>query len=122
MHRFSKKFLFLGSFCCLLLLIACEPSAPDLAGVADGKALFEELCASCHKADGRGNFFLGYPALKSSPWEEWQIVHRLSLIPNASEMPDFRALSEQQKRLVAAYVGELQVRAEPQAAAGKAGK
>lgn len=37
-------------FCCLLWVIACQPTTP----YSDGKAIYEANCANCHQSDGRG--------------------------------------------------------------------
>ncbi|WPL19474.1 cytochrome c oxidase, cbb3-type, subunit III [Thiorhodovibrio winogradskyi] len=100
---------------CACLLIGCEPppQTQTLVGLDDGKALFERLCEHCHKADGRGNFFKGYPSLKESTWQSWQIAHQLETSSAASQMPDFSAIPERQRKLIANYAVGLQAHSSP---------
>ena len=37
-------------------------------GAARGKAKFDDLCAACHGADGKGNQALGAPNLADKVW------------------------------------------------------
>jgi len=73
-----------------------------------GKQTFDMLCVACHQADGSGNQMLGAPRLTDITWlyggDPSTIRETVTLGRNGA-MPAHRdLLSEDERRLIAAYV------------------
>ena len=49
-------------------VIALSGEQADPAAVERASATFEQVCAACHGADGKGNHLLGAPNLTDSMW------------------------------------------------------
>lgn len=83
-----------------------QKADPELA--AAGKKNFDMLCVACHGIDGSGNQALGAPRLNDQIWlyggdpdsiRETLVNGRNGMMPNFKD-----ALSEDQRRLITAYV------------------
>jgi len=83
----------------------------DAAKAEAGKAQFEQLCAACHGADGKGNPMLGAPNLTDDAWlygGSPKIIERTIREGRAGKMPaheDF--LGVEKSHVLAAYVYSL---------------
>lgn len=78
---------------------------------AQGKPLYEAVCASCHGKDGKGNTELGAPDLTDKYWlygSDSASLHATIAKGRKGSMPAHRELlGETRARLVAAYVWSL---------------
>ncbi len=83
-----------------------------------GKPIFEQTCAACHGADGKGNQLVGAPNLTDSVWlygsSEATIAYginngrHLNVNPEHTPMPSFKSvLGPARINLVGAYVWSL---------------
>jgi cytochrome c oxidase cbb3-type subunit III len=96
----------------------------DSIRVARGKPLFEQSCAACHGADGKGNPALGAPNLTDRIWlygsGEPTIIETITRGRN-NQMPAHRGfLSDAKIHLLTGYVYSLAAQARaPQAAKSK---
>jgi mono/diheme cytochrome c family protein len=87
-------------------------SAPGFA--ADGKALYEKHCQTCHGADGKSDTKAGKmmesPDLTTAEWKQGKTVADLtkSLGAKIGKMPAFdEKLSEEERKAVAEYTVQL---------------
>ena len=75
---------------------------------ANGKKNFDMLCVACHQADGSGNQALGAPRLNDNIWlygGEPETIRKTLTEGRNGNMPTFGdSLSEDKRRLIAAYV------------------
>jgi len=83
----------------------------DTLRAFNGKGRFQQVCAACHGADGKGNQQLGAPNLTDGVWlhgsGETAIIEQISK-GRASQMPAHRdILSPAKIHLLAAYVYSL---------------
>ncbi len=80
-------------------------------GAAQGKPLFEAICAGCHGLDGKGNKNIGAPDLTDDYWlygDDSATLQATIANGRKGSMPAHRALlGETRARLVAAYVWSL---------------
>jgi len=80
----------------------------DPAMAANGKKNFDMLCVACHGADGSGNQALGAPRLTDQVWlygGDPETIRETLTKGRNGKMPVFKeALSEDQRRLISAYV------------------
>ena len=78
---------------------------------AQGKGLYESICAGCHGLDGKGKQELGAPDLTDNYWlygGDRKSIERTIALGRHGSMPAHRALlGETRARLVAAYVWSL---------------
>ncbi|MGD9265285.1 MAG: cytochrome-c oxidase, cbb3-type subunit III [Lysobacterales bacterium] len=82
----------------------------DAEMAARGKANFDMLCVACHQADGTGNQMLGAPNLTDDVWlygGDPATIRETLLNGRNGNMPAFDTLSEDRRRLLAAYVMSL---------------
>lgn len=86
--------------------------------VADGERLFGMQCAACHGVEGKGNTMLGAPNLADDTWlygDSFEMIKRTVRDGRNGRMPAHeKLLSEDQIRLVAAYVLSLSQQQEGQ--------
>ena len=89
---------------------------------AQGKALYESVCTSCHGVDGKGNQALGAPNLTDDYWlygDSTAALRQTISEGRHGSMPAHRGLlGETRARLVASYVWSL---SHPQAKAAQTG-
>ena len=80
----------------------------DPVMAANGKKNFDMLCVACHQADGSGNQALGAPRLNDDIWlygGEPETIRKTLTEGRNGNMPTFgSSLSEDKRRLIAAYV------------------
>lgn len=80
----------------------------DAAMAARGKKNFDMLCVACHGPDGSGNQALGAPKLNDNIWlygGEPETIRKTLTEGRNGNMPAFqKTLTEDQRRLIAAYV------------------
>jgi len=80
----------------------------DPVMAANGKKNFDMLCVACHGADGSGNQALGAPRLNDEIWlygGEPETIRKTLMEGRNGNMPAHKdLLSEDQRRLIAAYV------------------
>jgi cytochrome c oxidase cbb3-type subunit 3 len=80
----------------------------NVNAAAAGKVQFQQLCASCHGADGKGNQAIGAPNLTDDVWlhgRSQKSVMRTIEKGRQGRMPDHRNfLGEDKVHLLAAYV------------------
>ncbi len=80
----------------------------DPAMAARGKKNFDMLCVACHGVDGSGNQALGSPRLNDNIWlygGEPGVIRKTLTEGRNGNMPAFgNSLSEDKRRLIAAYV------------------
>jgi len=80
----------------------------DPAMAANGKKNFDMLCVACHGADGGGNQALGSPRLNDDIWlygGEPETIRKTLVEGRNGNMPPHKdLLSEDQRRLLTAYV------------------
>jgi cytochrome c oxidase cbb3-type subunit 3 len=80
----------------------------DPVMAANGKKNFDMLCVACHGADGGGNQALGAPRLTDQIWlygGDPETIRETLIKGRNGKMPVFKeALSEDQRRLITAYV------------------
>lgn len=73
-----------------------------------GKATFEQTCAACHSADGKGNPMLGAPNLTDSIWlhggSEGAIINTIANGHQGQMPAHLERLGETRTKLLAAYV------------------
>lgn len=87
-------------------------AAPSSAAGAQAKTLFEQRCARCHGADGRGQTVIGQmveaPDFTDSSWWTREMTDarlRRSIAEGKGQMPSFKKrLSKQEIAALAAYV------------------
>ena len=86
--------------------LAGQKADPVMA--ANGKKNFDMLCVACHGADGSGNQALGAPRLNDQIWlysGDPETIRETLTKGRNGKMPVFKeALSEDQRRLITAYV------------------
>lgn len=92
-------------------VLALGKSQHDAAIAQQGQAVYQQNCAACHGADGKGNHALGAPNLTDSVWlydgSREGIIHsvrngRANLMPAQKDM-----LREEKIHLLTAYVYSL---------------
>jgi cytochrome c oxidase cbb3-type subunit 3 len=80
----------------------------DPVMAANGKKNYDMLCVACHQADGSGNQALGAPRLNDNIWlygGEPETIRKTLTEGRNGNMPTFGdSLSEDKRRLIAAYV------------------
>jgi len=80
----------------------------DPVMATNGKKNYDMLCVACHQADGSGNQALGAPRLNDGIWlygGEPETIRETLTKGRNGKMPVFKdTLSEDQRRLIAAYV------------------
>ena len=80
----------------------------DQDSVTAGKALYQRQCVACHNADGSGNTILGAANLNDDIWlhgGDERSIYRTIRFGKTNRMPPHKHLiSEQQSRLLTAYV------------------
>lgn len=83
----------------------------DPAIAAEGKVRFDMFCAACHGPDGRGNPALGAPNLTDNTWlyggSPEDIMYGIRHGRNGQMPAHENLLSEERRRLLAAYVAGL---------------
>ena len=83
-----------------------QKADPGMA--ARGKKNFDMLCVACHGVDGSGNQALGAPRLNDNIWlygGEPETIRKTLTEGRNGNMPTFgNSLSEDKRRLIAAYV------------------
>lgn len=89
--------------------LAGQKADPSLA--AEGKARFDMFCAACHSPDGSGNPALGAPNLTDDIWlygaSPEDIMYGIRHGRNGQMPAHENLLSEERRRLLAAYVAGL---------------
>jgi cytochrome c oxidase cbb3-type subunit 3 len=89
--------------------LAGQSADPDLA--AAGKARYATVCVACHGPDGTGNPMLGAPNLTNDIWlyggSAEAIAETLTHGRNGNMPAHEDLMSEERRRLVAAYVASL---------------
>ncbi len=83
-----------------------EAKAPGAAGLADGKALYQKLCASCHQPDGRGMpptfpALAGNENLKDAEYVIKTVLHGK---PGTAMPPFVAQLDDQKAAAVVSYI------------------
>jgi cytochrome c oxidase cbb3-type subunit 3 len=83
----------------------------DSIRTARGKEKYEQVCAACHGADGKGNAQLGAPNLTDKVWlygsSEAEIINGITNGRN-NVMPSWKGfLGEQKAHVLAAYIWSL---------------
>ena len=80
----------------------------NINAAAEGKVKFQQLCSSCHGADGKGNQAIGAPNLTDDIWlhgRSQKSVMATIEKGRQGRMPDHRTfLGEDKVHLLAAYV------------------
>ena len=96
----------LGELVVYVQSMAGQKADPEMA--ANGKKNFDMLCVACHGPDGSGNQALGAPRLNDQIWlygGEPETIRETLTKGRNGKMPAFKdTLSEDQRRLIAAYV------------------
>lgn len=96
----------LGELVVYVQSMAGQKADPEMA--ANGKKNFDMLCVACHGPDGSGNQALGAPRLNDQIWlygGEPETIRETLTKGRNGKMPAFNdTLSEDQRRLIAAYV------------------
>jgi cytochrome c oxidase cbb3-type subunit 3 len=92
-------------------VLSLSGSPADSARVARGKEKFDQICAACHGADGKGNPALGAPNLTDKIWlygpGEASIIESITNGRN-NKMPAWKEfLGEQKSHVLAAYIWSL---------------
>ncbi|MEH0198687.1 cytochrome c [Caulobacter sp. CCNWLY153] len=78
------------TFAALVLAGAALPAASALAAPPPGKTLYDDNCAACHQASGKG-VKGAYPALAGAPLVQGDAKPLLSIVLNGkNEMPGFK--------------------------------
>jgi mono/diheme cytochrome c family protein len=91
-----------------LLLIGCNQDEHGHAELKTGKELFEHHCAPCHQQDGKGMFLKGFPAIKNTQLDAWQISHKIrGEEAEGRKMPSFAQMSEAEALLISNYIKNL---------------
>jgi cytochrome c oxidase cbb3-type subunit 3 len=89
----------------------------DSGEAAAGKANFDMLCAACHGVDGAGNQALGAPRLNDEIWlygSDSETIATTITQGRSGNMPAHEnLLSDERRRLLAAYVLSLSQSSEP---------
>jgi cytochrome c oxidase cbb3-type subunit 3 len=91
-----------------VLALSGRPVAGKSAAAEQGKALFEQICFSCHRLSGQGNPAVGGPNLTDAIWR-WggseETIRRTIAQGRVGVMPAHgEILGPERVRLVAAYV------------------
>jgi len=89
-------------------VLSLSGSPADSIRIARGKEKFEQVCAACHGADGKGNQALGAPNLTDKIWlygpGEASIIETVANGRN-NKMPAWKEfLGEQKVHVLAAYI------------------
>ena len=93
-----------------ILLAGCHPDTHDHEVAATGQELFKEHCSGCHQQDGQGLFLKGYPAIKSTQMDTWQITHKIrGKETEGRNMPSFPDMTEAEATKIANYVKSLNI-------------
>ncbi|WP_328189383.1 cytochrome-c oxidase, cbb3-type subunit III [Marinobacter sp. OP 3.4] len=83
----------------------------DAAAAEAGEEVFSQACASCHGADGKGNYAFGAPNLTDDTWlygSTYDWIEETVLYGRQNEMPaQGGRLSEDKIHILAAYVYSL---------------
>lgn len=83
----------------------------DAAAAEAGEEVFSQACASCHGADGKGNYAFGAPNLTDDNWlygSTYDWIEETVLYGRQNEMPaQGGRLSEDKIHILAAYVYSL---------------
>ena len=100
---------FIGCALMPFLLISCQSDEHDHDHdqLATGKSLFEEHCSTCHRQDGNGMFLKGYPPIRSTEMDSWQISHKIRGEEEGRNMPSFSDMTEAEATKIANYVKSL---------------
>ncbi len=106
---FRLKFAFIAlNYLCFGFLTGCENDIHDHPDLVTGKQLFEYHCSSCHKKTGEGNFLLGVPSNKNTELSVSQVSHKIRSNEVAgNKMPSFESMSEEESKMISAYVKTL---------------
>ena len=92
-------------------VIALSGEQADPAAVERATPTFEQVCAACHGADGKGNHLLGAPNLTDAIWlygGDFDTIKETVTNARFGVMPNWNTrLSEAQIRAVATYVHQL---------------
>ncbi|MEH6823053.1 MAG: cytochrome c [Motiliproteus sp.] len=90
----------------MLMLLGC--GSDDKQSATNGEALFNEVCADCHKKSGKGNFLAGIPANATTELSSEQIVVLITQgLPAYKQMPVFSGISEDQAKAIANHLKTL---------------
>ena len=100
---------FIGFGLMPLLLASCQSDDHDHNELATGKSLFEEHCSTCHRQDGKGMFLKGFPPIRSTEMDSWQISHKIRGQEEGRNMPSFNDMSEAEAVKIANYVKSLKI-------------
>ncbi len=90
------------------VLVGCGKSEPPPKSSATGAQLFEHYCASCHRAEGTGNFLKGIPAnalTRLGPDEVVDLIRKGN--PEKSKMPVFSDLNRYQAERITLHLWKL---------------
>ncbi|KJZ25758.1 cytochrome-c oxidase, cbb3-type subunit III [Tritonibacter mobilis] len=92
-------------------VMSLSDTPQDASRVADGAAVFEANCASCHGEDASGDIYQGAPNLKDAIWlygGDYETVYETVWNSRYGVMPNWDTrLSEAEIRAVSAYVHQL---------------
>jgi quinoprotein glucose dehydrogenase len=85
-------------------LISLNERIPDNENLSAGERLYSEKCASCHRADRKGNPASGFPALIdiATKMKREQVIALIT--SGKGMMPAFKGLSENDKKLIVAFL------------------
>jgi mono/diheme cytochrome c family protein len=100
---------------CTILGLAASFAFASTALAADGKAIYEKYCKTCHGDDGTSDTKAGKmtesPNLKTAEWTQGKTVEAVAtktLTAKIGKMPSFeKKLTEEERNAVAAFVIDL---------------
>ncbi len=76
---------------------------------ATGKQMYNDYCASCHKANGLGKFVMGIPATFSNQLSREEVIRLIRKgDPRYPRMPTFPQIRFSQADKIAHYLSELE--------------
>ncbi len=111
--------IYLKRFIMLLLLIIvlvfgfskCMYNQKVPSATANGKQLYMEYCAGCHRASGNGNFFLGIPPVYDHKISRTKVVRIIRKgDPDYSRMPVFPQIRFSQAQKIVDYLEQIEAK------------
>lgn len=96
-----------------LMLAGCIYNEKEPSPTATGPELYQDYCASCHKANGKGRFVMGVPSVFANALSRDEVVRLIRQgDPRYPRMPVFEQIRFSQAHKIAEYLRELEANAD----------